>query len=227
MCHPGEGFPRISPVGESALLVTLDEQISLAANERVMALDTHLQANPIGGVLEWVPAYASLLIFFDPSIVDYQRLSTLLCEIMPGLDVAQFRSPQRVLIPVAYGGDGGPDLGVVADHCGLSPDYVVALHTAPIYRVGMMGFTPGFAYLMGLDEQLITPCHANPRTFVPAGSVGIAGAQTGIYPLDSPGGWQLIGRTQFKLFDRQREPPFLLAPGDEVQFVPENGINIE
>ena len=223
MNRQDEAFPRISPVGESALLVTLDEGISLAANERVLALDTFLQANPIEGVLEWVPAYASVLIFFNPLILDFEKLSDWLGAIMPGLRVESFQSPRRVEIPVCYGGEDGPDLDFVAENCELSQDEVVALHAASIYRVGMMGFTPGFVYLMGLDERLITPRRATPRTFVPAGSVGIAGSQTGIYPLDSPGGWQLIGRTRMKLFDGQRESPFLLAPGDEVQFLPENG----
>lgn len=215
-------FPKISPIGESALLLTLDEQISLAVNDRVMALDARIQANPLEGFLESVPAYASLLLIFDPLIVDFNRLADWLGEILPDVQVEPFRSPRKVVIPVHYGGDVGPDLGVVAEHCGLSKDEVVALHTAPTYRVGMMGFTPGFAYLMGLDKRLVTPRRATPRTLVRSGSIGIAGAQTGVYPLDSPGGWQLIGRTRRVLFDSQREMPFLLAPGDEVQFLPKN-----
>jgi len=220
MDHPAKRFPQISAVGESALLVTLDDRISQAVNDRVRSLDAFLQSHPLEGVLEWVPAYASLLIYYDPLTLKFIELRQYLVTILPDLRTVDRHASQHIDIPVSYGGEDGPDLAAVAAHCGLSQAEVVDKHAQPLYRVGMMGFTPGFAYLMGLDPLLITPRRETPRTLVPAGSVGIAGEQTGIYPLDSPGGWQLIGRTARVLFDDQREEAFLLSPGDEIRFIP-------
>ena len=214
-------FPRFSPVGDAALLLELGDRIRADTNRTVHALDAWLSQSPLKGVVGIIPAYVSLLILYDPLEVNYLAVKSWVEVRMETCPSGQVRTPRRVEIPVRYGGEDGPDLADVADYHGLPPEDVIRKHTALTYRVGMMGFTPGFAYLMGLDPALATPRLATPRTLVPAGSVGIAGVQTGIYPLDSPGGWRLIGRTESKLFDPQQDPPFLLSPGDEVCFVAE------
>jgi inhibitor of KinA len=214
-----ESFPRFSPVGESALLVELDDVLSPAVNHQVIALDARMLVNPLAGVLEWVPAYTSLLVIYDPLWVKYPIVHQWLEDCMRTDFTDKQLSPKRWEISVVYGGVDGPDLEYVADFHGLSPGDVIDRHTAQVYRVGMMGFTPGFAYLIGMDQTLATPRLDTPRAIVPRGSVGIAGAQTGIYPLDSPGGWQLIGRTDQVLFNPDHKPHFLLSPGDEVRFI--------
>jgi KipI family sensor histidine kinase inhibitor len=216
-------FPRFSPVGDSALLIEFGEVLSPAVNKRVHVLDDWLRKAPLPGVMTWVPGYASLLIIYDPLKLRMPQIHEWLQERWSTCPERVDRHPEWVEVPVRYGGEDGPDLAFVADFHHLTQAEVVARHTAPVYRVGMMGFTPGFAYLLGLDPGLATPRLANPRTFVPAGSVGIAGAQTGIYPMDSPGGWQIIGKTARVLFDRDHEPHFLLSPGDEVRFVVAEG----
>ncbi len=214
-----EPFPKLIPVGECALLVELADDIDLSINNQVYALDSWMGKSAVKGVSHWMPGYASLVIHFDPLLTNVSIVQDWFLECWRSCPPVSERQPGRILIPVRYGGQDGPDLVNVAGIHHISPSEVVRMHTAPVYRVGMMGFTPGFAYLMGLDFRLETPRLANPRTHVPAGSVGIAGNQTGVYPLDSPGGWQLIGRTDVALYDPHREPHFLLSPGDEVQFV--------
>ncbi len=216
-------FPRFSPVGESALLLELDDSISIEINRQVHALDDWLSQSPLRGVHTRIPGYASLLVCYDPLEVTHSAVRIWLEKRIASCPAGESDQPKQVEIPVWYGGEEGPDLAHVAEFHGLSPAEVVAKHTSQTYRVGMMGFTPGFAYLMGLDPSLATPRLTTPRTSVPAGSVGIAGEQTGIYPLDSPGGWQLIGRTNQVLFDPQKPPHFLFSPGDEVRFVAQNG----
>jgi len=177
-----------------------------------------MQANPLRGVREWVPAYSSVLVIFDPLLVEISKVKSWLKDCLENISDIDAGKTRKLIIPVHYGGENGPDLAYVASYNHLSPGEVVRRHTAQTYHVGMMGFTPGFAYLLGLDPSLATPRLKSPRTLVPAGSVGIAGGQTGIYPLESPGGWQLIGRTEMALFDPDHPPYFLLSPGDEVQF---------
>lgn len=212
-------FPRYSPVGESALLLELSDSLIPEINDRVLDLDTWMKQSFPHGIQHWVPGYVSLLVTYDPLEIELADVEGWLWERLTSCPEAEVQAPKRVEIPVLYGGEEGPDLAHVADYHGVSPSDVIRRHTSQTYRVGMMGFTPGFAYLMGLDPDLATPRLATPRTTVPAGSVGIAGHQTGVYPLDSPGGWQLIGRTDRILFDPQHEPHFLLSPGDEVRFV--------
>ncbi|MDF1519723.1 MAG: 5-oxoprolinase subunit PxpB [Brevefilum sp.] len=211
-------FPKFNPVGESAVLLEIDEELTPAINRRVHALDSYMQANSLRGVREWVPAYSSMLVIFDPLLVEISKVQSWLKDCLENVLDNEAQKAKKVVIPVHYGGENGPDLAYVAFYNHLSPGEVVRRHTAQTYHVGMMGFTPGFAYLLGLDSSLETPRLKSPRTLVPAGSVGIAGGQTGIYPLESPGGWQLIGRTDMTLFDPDQSPFFLLAPGDEVQF---------
>ena len=216
--NPGR-FLKIASVGESALLITLGDVLSVEVNAQVHALDAKLSENPLTGVREWVPAFASILLVFDPMVIESSEVRVWVQRCFENSESSDTCTSKRVTIPVYCGGNDGPDLASVAEYHHLSTEEVVQRHTAPIYQVGMMGFTPGFAYLLGLDPDLATPRLSTPRTQVQAGSVGIAGGQTGIYPLDSPGGWQLIGRTEMALFDPDVAPYFLLAPGDEFQFI--------
>jgi KipI family sensor histidine kinase inhibitor len=215
----GQVFPRFQPIGDSALLVTFGERVDLAVNRQALSLARLLAASPLPGLGEAVPGYATLLVHYDPLLLDYHHLEDLVRQHLSAGEVLALE-PRRVEVPVVYGGEAGPDLGFVAGHAGLSEAEVVRIHSGRDYPVFMMGFTPGFPYLGGMDPAIAAPRLATPRTRVPAGSVGIAGEQTGIYPLDSPGGWRIIGRTALSLFDPSREPPFLLAPGDLVRYVP-------
>lgn len=215
-----DAFPRYSPVGESGLLLELADELSNEINQQVYALDAQLCESRLEGVLEWIPAYASLLVLYDPLSVTLPDVRQWLQDCLNSFFPELRGERMQVEIPVRYGGLDGPDLDHVAALHGLSPQEVVEKHVAKVYRVGMMGFTPGFAYLLGLDPDLATSRQTTPRTNVPAGSIGIAGSQTGIYPLDSPGGWQLIGRTDLALFTPDKAPYFLLSPGDEVRFIP-------
>lgn len=209
---------RLAPVGDLALLLTLSDAIDPEINHQIRSLDHQLKTQPVEGILEWVPGYSSLTVFYDPMAVDLALVKSHVLACLSESEQQMAPPPKQITIPVVYGGEYGPDLAWLAEFHGISPAELIWLHTEPTYRVGMMGFTPGFAYLLGLDPALATPRRETPRTWVPAGSVGIAGHQTGIYPLDSPGGWQLIGKTDSVLFDRERVQPFLLSPGDEVRF---------
>lgn len=211
--------PRFRPSGDAALLVTLGDAITLAVNQRVHALTARLATAAAPGLGETVPAYCTLLVHYDPDQLDYAGAQALVEQALAELDDAALAPARRVEVPVRYGGEAGPDLDFVARHAALTPAEVVRRHTGRDYRVFMMGFTPGFAYLGELDEQLAVPRLATPRVRVPAGTVGLADRQTGIYPIDSPGGWRLIGRTPLRLFDPDGAPPFQLRPGDLVRFV--------
>jgi KipI family sensor histidine kinase inhibitor len=216
--------PSILPLGERALLLAWPESIDCAINAAVHACAAQLRDDPPAWVEDIVPAYSSLAVLLDVERcladgVDLQAATDWLQGRLQQADDHSIASGRLVEIPVHYGGADGPDLASIAQAAGLDPDALVARHTAAEYRVAMLGFAPGFPYLLGLDPALATPRHARPRTMVPAGSVGIGGAQTGIYPRSGPGGWQLIGRTDLRLFDPARDPPSLLAPGDRVRFV--------
>ena len=219
----GEEFPRVVPVGESALLVEMGDSISNDINHRILTIDQQLQQRRIWGVVEWIPAYSSILVLFDPAQTTEPAVCRWLDDCLTHQEEQILVDTRKIEIPVRYGGQDGPDLNFVADYHGLTPAQVVEKHAAQVYRVAMMGFTPGFAYLIGLDPDLATPRLTTPRTRVPAGSVGIADQQTGIYPLDSPGGWQIIGKTERLLFNPNQVPYFLLSPGDQVRFIPANG----
>lgn len=211
-------YPRILPVGEAAFTVEFGAAVDESLVARVQALDAALAAAPIPGVRETVPTYRSLLVVYDPHITAPAVIRSALAEAAAQLASRPLPEGRLVEIPVRYGGDAGPDLEAVARHHGITPAEVIALHTAPTYRVALLGFAPGFAYLLGLDSRLATPRLATPRTRVPPGSVGIAGDQTGIYALSTPGGWRIIGRTEISLFDPFRPEPFYLQAGDRVQF---------
>ena len=162
-----------------------------------------------------IPAFASLLINYDPRVVSYAGLRARMEKLLK-LEISGEASESKIFeIPVCYGGEYGPDLQNIADHAGLSPEEVIKIHSSEDYLIYMLGFLPGFSYLGGLDERIHTPRLANPRIRIPAGSVGIGGSQTGIYPLDSPGGWQLLGMTPVKTYDPEREVPILFEAGPE------------
>ncbi|HAI05483.1 MULTISPECIES: 5-oxoprolinase subunit PxpB [Pantoea] len=205
-------------LGERAVVLELEPPISLASQQRIWGLNQRLQA--VASVQEVIPGMNNItLILRDPqqSALDaIERLQRWWEE-----SEVQIPESRQVAIPVIYGGEAGPDLTVVAEHAGLSIHQVVELHSSTDYVVYFIGFQPGFPYLGGLDPRLHIPRRAEPRVAVPAGSVGIGGSQTGVYPLASPGGWQLIGQTPVALFDPLQQPPTLLRPGDTVRFVPQ------
>lgn len=211
--------PRIVPVGDTAILVELGETIDPGINAAVLALDRRIRAMAIDGVVDLVPTYRSLLVHYDPDRVDGRALLARLAaiEVDPGEPAPAGR---LWTVPVTYGGEFGIDLEAVARRHGLSVDDVVRLHTAPTYRVYMVGFVPGFTYLGGLDPRLHTPRLEDPRPRTPAGSVSIGGIQAGIASVEIPSGWHLLGRTPVRTFDPERTPPLLLEPGDRVRFVP-------
>ncbi|MFG6456189.1 5-oxoprolinase subunit PxpB [Roseateles sp. BYS96W] len=203
----------VHPLGEAALCCTLAPPVSLALQQHIWQLADALRGAP--GVQAVIPGMNNLTLVFDPLLTEAATLEGA-AQAAWARPLRRARAGRRVEIPVVY---DGPDLANVARHCGLTPDEVVRRHTAAAYDVYFLGFQPGFAYLGGLDDTLHTPRRAEPRVSVPAGSVGIGGAQTGIYPLASPGGWQLIGRTSVALFDANAQPPTALSPGDRVRFV--------
>ncbi len=208
------------PVGDCALTVEFGREISEEINGKVRSLAMKLKDAAIPGVLEWIPTYRSLLICYDPSEITCRRLTALLRRLIekPGQVVRESRRIWE--IPVCYGGEFGEDIGFVSSHAGMTPEDVVRLHSGREYRIYMLGFLPGFAYLGGLDKRIHTPRLKTPRTRIPPGSVGIGGEQTGIYPIASPGGWQLIGRTPVKPYDPRRALPILFEAGDYLRFVP-------
>ncbi len=212
--------PRFRLMGECGLLVEYGAAIDLEINRRVQAVRYALTQDPPTGVVEIVPAYCSVLIVYDPLTIGCEDLKRAVREIENKAIHDEMPTPETVEIPVCYGGEFGPDLGHVASHNGLTEAQVIELHSAPCYPIYMLGFTPGFPFLGGLSEKLHTPRLDSPRTSVAAGSVGIANNQTGIYPIQSPGGWQLIGRTPLRLFDPGRKEPFLLKAGGFLQFKP-------
>jgi inhibitor of KinA len=213
-----EPFYRIVAAGDSALVVEFEARIDPAVNARVIALAETIQASALAGVRDVVPTYRSVAIHFDPLRTDLDALTACVEREAAGAvkssDIA--RAPLR--IPVCYGGEFGPDLPAVAAYARISEDEAVRVHTSATYRVFMLGFVPGFAYMGIVDPRIAMPRHAVPRVRVPARSVAIAGVQTGIYPAETPGGWQLIGRTPVKPFDPDRAEPFLMKAGDAVQF---------
>jgi inhibitor of KinA len=214
-------FPRLSALGEQGLVVELGDRIDPAVNARVRRLARAVRSRLAGEALEVVPSYRSLLVVFDPLRVTRARLELGVRALLDAPDDHPDEPPGRLVeIPVCYGGEHGPDLAAVAAGAGLAVEEAVALHASAEYLVHMLGFSPGFPYLGGLPTRLATPRLPSPRVRVPAGSVGIAGDQTGIYPVASPGGWRLVGRTPRRLFDPAAAAPFLLAAGDRVRFVP-------
>ena len=209
---------RIVPAGDCAIFVEFEERIDPVVNARTIAFADAIRAANLAGVRDVVPTYRSTAIYYDPLRTDGDAL--LACvereAVRPVLAPGAAGAPVR--IPVCYGGDFGPDLPLVAAFANADEAEVVRLHSAATYRVFMLGFVPGFAYLGIVDNRIAMPRRSTPRVRVPSGTVGIGGIQTGIYPAETPGGWQLIGRTPLKPFDASRDNPFLLKAGDSVQF---------
>lgn len=213
--------PDLVPVGDCGLSIVFGQTIDPAIHRRIHALCQALDAARPTGVREWVPTYGALLLVYAPELTTFGALSQAVEGLLSELPAeGETQEGDMVEIPVCYGGDFGPDLEAVAAHTGLSAAEVIERHSAPTYLIHMLGFTPGFPYLGGMDEQLETPRLKKPRTKIPAGAVGIAGKQTGVYPSASPGGWQLIGQTPLKLFDPERKEPFLLKAGQQLKFKP-------
>jgi KipI family sensor histidine kinase inhibitor len=212
--------PRYLPAGDAALVVEFGDRIDEAVSRRVISLARDLMRDPTPGLSEVVPTYRSLLIHYDPLQSSHQEMVDLVQARVRKSKIPQSSSSRVVELPTAYGGAYGPDIAYVADYHDLSVEDVIRIHSERDYYVYMLGFTPGFPYLGGLDAAIATPRLETPRTDVAAGSVGIGGHQTGVYSVASPGGWCIIGRTPAVLFDAQRDPPALLRPGDQVRFVP-------
>ncbi len=212
--------PALLPCGDQALIVEFGDAIDAAVNRRVHDLAHAIESAGVAGVYDLVPTYRSLLVYYNPVRTGWRELEDSLRSLLSDTGDRVTSTPRVVLLPTLYGGEYGPDLEFVSENAGLSSDEVIELHSGTDYLVYMMGFSPGFPYLGGLDERLATPRLESPRLEIPAGSVGIAESQTGVYPVASPGGWQLIGRTPLRLFDETAEQPAVLQAGDYIRFVP-------
>ncbi len=211
---------RILTAGDSSLLIEFGNEISPEINRRIAAVVELMREQHIEGVVDVIPAFCSLLVNYDPRVAGYEKMKKRL-ESLVRVDIKVGQTKRKIFeIPVLYGGEYGPDLASIADHAGISEDEVVLIHSSKDYLIYMLGFLPGFCYLGGLDERIHTPRLSNPRLRIRAGSVGIGGSQTGIYPLDSPGGWQLMGMTPIKTYDPEREIPILVEAGNYIRFVP-------
>ena len=220
--HPA---PRLFPMGDQALIVEFGDRVDPALSAHIAAVAQRLRDSHPIGVFDIVPAYTTLALHYDPAAVGagtspYEALAETVGTWLKTQSVETSPAGRVIEIPVCYGGAFGEDLEALARSRGLSADEVIAIHSGSHYYVHMLGFVPGFAYLGGLDARLATPRRDTPRPRVPAGSVAIAGEQTGVYPLDTPGGWQIIGRTPLQLFKPDALPPSLLSAGDTVRFVP-------
>lgn len=221
----------IKPLGDAAVIIQLGEGIAPSIHNQVRGLQLALEKQPFIGFMEAVPSYNNITIYYNPFIVHqaysnmkgetaFHKVSHLLQQLATTLKNHIQLDESVVEIPVLYGDEWGPDLSDVAQHNGLSSEEVIQLHSSQEYLVYMIGFAPGFPFLGGMDQQIATPRRETPRLAIPAGSVGIAGEQTGVYPLETPGGWQIIGRTPRDLFLPEHSPPTLLQSGDKVRFVP-------
>ncbi len=204
--------------GDTALTVEFGREISEAVNTRIRAFRIALEQSGIPGIVETVPAYCSLMVHYDPGVIPYDALVRELRGLTGRLDRIPIPPSEVLEIPVLYGGEAGPDLGFVAQHAGKTEAEVVRIHTSADYLIYMLGFTPGFTYLGGMSGEIAAPRLETPRLSIPAGSVGIAGTQTGVYPIESPGGWRLIGRTPVRMYDPSRAVPILPKAGEYIRF---------
>ncbi|MGC4378511.1 5-oxoprolinase subunit PxpB [Fictibacillus sp. Mic-4] len=219
---------EFTPLGDSGMIVNMGEEIDRKTHEKVTALSAYLEEHPFDGMTEYVPGFTTVAVFYDPLKIynqsinefPYEAVVKTLKQILSKLSTRKQSESRVVDIPVCYGGEFGPDLKEVANHAGLTPEEVVRIHSGTEYMVYMIGFAPGFPYLGGMDERLAVPRRPSPRVSIPVGSVGIGGKQTGVYPIESPGGWQLIGKTPIKLFRPEEDQPSLLRAGDVVRFQP-------
>ena len=211
---------QIIPVGDQALAIEFANRIDPVVNRHLQQIGRYILKQHLSAVKTIIPAYRTLTVTFDGGQTSFEELKDQLEPLIEKSMNAPLPSSKTWLIPVCYGGKYGPDLAFIAEHAGMSEEEVIALHSSKDYLIYMLGFLPGFCYLGGLDERLHTPRLATPRIKIDAGSVGIGGSQTGIYPMDSPGGWQLMGMTPVKTYDPERETPILVEAGDYIRFVP-------
>ena len=210
--------PRILLCGDTGISVEFGNEIDPGINHRVQQLFSKLVARQFPGILGLNPTYRSLFIQYDPWLCSFENLLLAVEECLEPSEETAVASVALIEVPVCYGGEYGPDLDEVASFHSMTPEEVARLHCAAVYHVYMIGFTPGFPYLGGLDQRLYTPRKKEPRRIVPAGSLGIADRQTGIYPIESPGGWQLIGMTPVKIFDLEKADPFTIHAGNSLRF---------
>lgn len=211
---------RILTAGDSALLIEFGKDINPETNRKITALVQLMREQHIEGIVDVIPAFCSLLINYDPRVLSYEELKERMEHLLK-MEAKTEATRKRIFgIPVCYGGEYGPDIENIAEHAGLSVEEVIKIHSSKDYLIYMLGFLPGFTYLGGLDERIHTPRLASPRLKIRAGSVGIGGSQTGIYPLDSPGGWQLMGMTPVRTYDPERQTPILVEAGDYIRFIP-------
>lgn len=210
---------RFLLTGDTSVCVEFGNEISEPINAQIRAFNIALSSSSIPGIVETVPTYRSLMVHYDPEVIRYAPLMEKLKGLLGLLDKITIPPSEVLEIPVLYGGEEmGPDLKFVAEHAGKTEEEVIKIHTSTEYLIYMLGFTPGFTYLGGMDETIATPRLKTPRVKIPAGSVGIAGSQTGVYPIDSPGGWQLIGRTPVRMYDAGRATPILPQAGQYIKF---------
>ncbi len=221
----------IKPLGDAAIMIQLGEGISPAVHLRIKSLTALLNEAPFAGLLECVPAYQNLTVYYNPAVVHqnmmqdsalspFHKVSAYIRELTQHINEDSPTEENTVTIPVLYGGEHGPDLAYVAKYHNLTEEEVIRIHSGNDYLVYMLGFAPGFPFIGGMSEQIATPRKEKPRLAIAPGSVGIAGKQTGVYPLETPGGWQIIGRTPTALFLPEQSPPTLLKPGDKIRFTP-------
>lgn len=206
--------------GDSSVIVEFGNDISPEINSRIRTFNIALEESHIPGISEMVPTYRSLMVHYDPGVIRYDDLVKELKGLMGRLSNIQIPPSDVLEIPVLYGGEAGPDLDFVAEHNHKTPKEVIKIHTSTEYLIYMLGFTPGFTYLGGMSDEIAAPRLKQPRVKIPAGSVGIAGSQTGVYPIDSPGGWQLIGKTPVRMYDPDRAEPILPKAGEYIKFCP-------
>jgi inhibitor of KinA len=214
------GTVKYIPSGDSAIIIKVGEGISYENHIKVRTIFETISALNNSWINECIPSYNEVLVQYDPVKVSFSDFLLFLKSQLKDVEDIKQQKKKIIEVPVVYGGEFGPDIENVSRHAQLSVDEVIELHTKPEYLVYMLGFTPGFCYLGGLDKKIATPRLDNPRTKIPRGSVGIAGDQTGIYPIESPGGWQLIGRTPLLLFYPDRKPEFLFEAGNYLKFIP-------
>ncbi|MFA5848490.1 MAG: 5-oxoprolinase subunit PxpB [Bacteroidales bacterium] len=208
------------PAGDSAIIIKAGDEISVEINRTITALLARIEKGNISGITDFIPSYNELMICYNPAVTGFDKLKEAINSLEKDIEKSTLSELKTKVVPVLYGGDYGPDLEDVATHNKLSAHEVIKIHSAGSYLVYMLGFTPGFCYLGGMDQRIAMPRKQTPRLKIPEGAVGIADQQTGIYPIESPGGWQLIGQTPLKLFDAKRKPEFLFNIGDTLRFVP-------
>lgn len=211
---------KILPAGEQGLLVEFTNEISEQTNRAVTALADAIKSSCLAGIRELVPTYRSLLVLYDPAYLSFDALAGEIQKLLDAPAALKVTSRTVLYVPCCYGGSFGEDLPGLSKLTGLREEEIIKIHSAPEYKIYMLGFLPGFTYLGGLDKRIAAPRLETPRVVIPAGSVGIGGSQTGVYPIDSPGGWRLIGKTPLRFYDPDRSEPILCKAGEYIRFVP-------